>query len=216
VPRPRAACHETVQQRAAAALVVRDDAGGQPTRPRRAARAPRGRRAQTPNLSRGGGLAPGWEPCASRARRRHDGRRLHRWPCWRVTLVRDLGGSHHRLLQTRAHVIEARSWTHAARDVLIGHEEGASMARLMTVCQDRFENPTLEGCLARHTIVWPYPRRWSVIVPSRMSGICLRRANWTSVRYAAGLHASKRSTTLQRTDRPDLSGQQSASFPLSL
>jgi hypothetical protein len=43
------------------------------------------------------------------------------------------------------------------------------MARLMTVCHARLENPGLEGCLTRHAIVWPYPRRWSVIVPSRMS-----------------------------------------------
>ena len=47
-------------------------------------------------------------------------------------------------------------------------------------------------------------------------GICLRRDNWTSVRYAEGLNSSKSSTTFQSTDRHDILGQKSASFQLSL
>jgi hypothetical protein len=59
-------------------------------------------------------------------------------------------------------------------------------------------------------------RRQGRVKKSPIWGICLRRDNWTSVRYAEGLNSSKSSTTFQSTDRHDILGQKSASFQLSL
>ena len=47
-------------------------------------------------------------------------------------------------------------------------------------------------------------------------GICLRRDNWVSVRYAEELNSGKSSATLQRADRHGILGQKSPHFQESL
>ena len=49
-----------------------------------------------------------------------------------------------------------------------------------------------------------------------LAGICLRRDNWVSVRYAEELNSGKSSATLQRVDRHGILGQKSPHFQESL
>ncbi len=62
-----------------------------------------------------------------------------------------------------------------------------------------------------------YKWRWQVeLLLKGEWGICLRRDNWVSVRYAKELNSGKSSATLQRADRHGILGQKSPHFQESL